>query len=301
MNKTVFIVGKDKEKINKKSLISFLDNLSNIITKLVNKKINVFIEKETYNTLEFYDLKLMSVLFTDNKNFQIGNYSRVYDCCIVFGGDGTVLETSKYFAGSNTSIIGVNFGRLGFISDIPKSIAEIVILKMINGEFVKEEKILLQTNNLNKLSLNDIVLQQNNGRILDFEVFIDDQFAYNCRGDGLIISTSTGSSAYSLAAGGSLISPEAKVLSIIPMLPQTLSYRPLIINDDSIIKIVLLKGSASLFFDGIKTNEIKQKEPIEIFKSNKSINFLHPNCEELKYNYFKTLREKLNWHLEPTK
>ena len=223
---------------------------------------------------------------------------------IVFGGDGTMVSVCRDIAGQ-IPILGINLGNLGFITDIPASTATSDILEILEkSQYDTEHRTLLSCELHHKYphtqelhnhigrAFNDVVISRNTGKSLEFSVEINGNFAYKCRGDGVITSTPTGSTAYAMSAGGSIIDPASEVFEIIPMFPQTLSCRPLIVSDEVTIKITLDHGSADIFYDGILLHgDMRPDDWVCIKKFPKKTKLIHPK----NYDFFNTLREKLGW------
>lgn len=253
----------------------------------------VYIETETWSS--FKDL---SDTISES---MVGKYELIgkMGCLgIVIGGDGTMLEAARKLASWGTSLIGINQGRLGFITDIPKDEAVATIKSMLAGDCTIERRPLIETiigESRAGKALNDVVASRAGGRVIEFNVHIDQVFAFKSRGDGLMISTPTGSTAYALAAGGPIISPLASVFEVIPMMPQTLSYRPLVINDTSRIEMELIHGEAEIFVDGNESGTMKTGDILLAQKAKDFVNFMHP----LSYNHYQTLRGKLGWQNVP--
>lgn len=219
------------------------------------------------------------------------------DFAIIIGGDGTMVGASRDLASAEhqVKLIGINAGRLGFITDLPKNVAIEALVAMLEGNHKLEERRLLSC--LDKLALNDVVFKSTNGRVLDFAITIDGSFAYRCRADGVLITTPTGSTAYSCSANGAILFPTARVLEIVPLLPQTLSHRALVVNDDAVIGICS-KNGGTIYIDGIDGGEMISGQVYEVTLAKEVATFCHP-VGEYEYDFFKTLREKLHWYLEP--
>ena len=241
------------------------------------------------------------------------------DVVVIFGGDGTMLYTTKQLSTTSIPVLGINLGRLGFITDVPRDYNYYSIVKMLEDKAYTLEKRqmidvvkdgwTLQTKEKGQyLGLNEVVISRSTGKVIEFQVFIDGEYAYHARGDGLMIATPTGSTAYALSTGAPIIHPSAKVLEIIPIFPQTLSCRPLVVNDDVKITFKLISGEATIFVDGqeearmnVKNDFQPDRSSLTIMKSFNEINFIHPKLDDLTYSYYNTLREKLNWqHLPGT-
>ena len=226
--------------------------------------------------------------------------SRFADLIMVIGGDGTMLHWARTTAGSGTPIFGVNVRGLGFLTasswkDLPKAMNDVFA-----GKFSIESRTLLSAigqSCLDKFKLkamNDFVISRGSiPRMIRLEVKVDGEVLTTYRCDGLVISTSTGSTAYSLAAGGAIIAPEAKVISITPICPHTLSNRAVIINQQSTIEVRMLdtKREANLSADGWDCLELETKTPVIIRRNPQSVKLARLTDS----SFFKTLRHKLQW------
>ena len=226
--------------------------------------------------------------------------SRFADLIMVIGGDGTMLHWARTTAGSGTPIFGVNVGGLGFLTasswkDLPKAMNAVLA-----GKFSIESRTLLSAigqscrEKFKLKAMNDFVISRGSiPRMIRLEVKVDGEVLTTYRCDGLVISTSTGSTAYSLAAGGAIIAPEAKVISITPICPHTLSNRAVIINQQSTIEVRLLdtKREANLSADGWDCLELETKTPVIIRRNPQSVKLARLTDS----SFFKTLRHKLQW------
>lgn len=256
-------------------------------------------------------------LDSENCPGTVKDLASLVDVIVVVGGDGTLIDVARQVMDFSVPLIGVNQGRLGFITDIPADKAPETISKMLCSRTLRnvfpETRHLLSLNDMTSslgIALNDVVFNKVGGRMIEFRISIgrkDDrwlaqsvQFAYKARADGLIIATPTGSTAYALSAGGSIINPTARVIQIIPMLPQTIAYAPIIIDDTNFIHFDLVSGHAEAWIDGQGPHPVKVGgRGLTIFRSNKKVTLWHPYTKTVTYDYWETLRQKLNWHLEP--
>lgn len=226
------------------------------------------------------------------------------DLVIVIGGDGSMLYAARLMSDYDIPLLGVNRGYLGFLTDIqPQQVCE-KVAEVLAGEYKEEKRFLLEAgiesdqgseNPRCSDAVNDIVLYPGEiSRMIEFEVYINDSFVYSVRGDGLIISTPTGSTAYSLSAGGPIMSPAINAISLVPMFPHTLSSRPISISADSKVDIVFSKDNkneARLSCDGQVRFPVMPGEKISIQKRPQEMWLLHPK----DYDYFRLLRTKLGW------
>ena len=229
---------------------------------------------------------------------QLGKQS---DVVIAVGGDGNLLHAGRILSLTNTPIIGINRGKLGFLTDVSPQRLETELKPILAGEFTEEQRFLLcgQVNDAKQFNaLNDIVLFAGDAaQLVAFEVYVDDLFVYQQRSDGLIISTPTGSTAYALSAGGPLVMPDLDVTLIVPKYPHNLNTRPLIIDASSTISVIVTPAQVlpKLSFDGHSTCELKQGDRITINKQNQPLRLLHPKS----HDYFRNLRNKLGWATVP--
>lgn len=279
------------------NLQQLLINFADIIDRRGHQ---VIFHDETYtNFIKDEKLDYYNRDITDGSFSGIGSNA---DFCIVMGGDGTMLDAAKSLSAYSISILGINLGHVGFITDVPSDFDQERIVEMLEKkEYTTEARRMIKTNDgfYNKLALNDVVISRSTGKILEFKVRIDNEYAYTARGDGLMVSTPTGSTAYAMSAGGPIIHPTARVIEVIPILPQSLSCRPLIVNDTSMVDFELISGEAEVFVDGNVIRDLKPGQHLEIMRADRKVEFIHPKMKELTYSYYGTLSEKLNWHFVP--
>ncbi len=239
----------------------------------------------------------------DTQNWEIKTIQQIgetADLAIVLGGDGTMLGTARNFANFEIPLLGVNQGRLGFLTDVDKEKIPELINDLLTGKFITEQRLLLKgeifRNGIaivQNLALNDIVIDKGaTGRLIEFALFIDNEFISEQHGDGLIVSTPTGSTAYSLSAGGPIMHPNLNGFALVPLCPHTLTHRPLVVADSSQIELrVSPINDVQLHFDGQITYSLLGGDHIKIKRYEKKITFLHPP----NYNYFRTVRNKFHW------
>ena len=218
------------------------------------------------------------------------------DAVVSIGGDGTMLGAAREVVPFHVPLIGVNQGRLGFITDIPLDEHTFErIQAILSGARVVEQRSLLRLQGC--LALNDIVIQRESSKMLELEVSIDHRFAYRCRADGLLISTPTGSTAYNLSAGGSIVAPSAQVFVVTPVMPQSLSNRPLIVGDSATMQVKILAHPALVLADGLEVLHAQPGVILDIQKNPECAVFWHSATQ---YDYLETLRTKLGWHGDGT-
>ncbi|WP_269532075.1 NAD kinase [Chitinimonas sp. BJYL2] len=225
---------------------------------------------------------------------------KVADLVIVLGGDGTMLSIARLVAPYRIPLVGINQGRLGFMTDVGVDDIDAVIPRILDGDFVPEERMLLSAKVIrderevhSALAFNDVVFSRGSlGSMIEFEVFIDDQFVYSQRSDGLIVSTPTGSTAYALASGGPILHPTVPAIALVPICPQTMTARPIAVNDSATIEFMLTRGSeVKVHFDGHSHFDLREMDRVTIKRYRNSLRILHP----IGYNYYDMLRHKLHW------
>jgi NAD+ kinase len=223
------------------------------------------------------------------------------DLGLVVGGDGTMLGIGRQLAPYDIPLIGINQGRLGFITDIPLDGYQAVLASMLLGDHVQDIRPLMHAQVVrdgqpvfDALALNEVVLNRAaTSGMIELRVEVDGHFVSNQRADGLIISTPTGSSAYALSAGGPLLHPSVGGWVMVPIAPHTLSNRPVVLPNASQIAIELVAGrDASANFDMQSLASLLIGDRITVWRSAHSARFLHPKG----WNWFDTLREKLHWN-----
>jgi NAD+ kinase len=227
---------------------------------------------------------------------------------VVVGGDGTVLGSARQLAPHGVPLVGINHGRLGFITDIPLQDAKAALGRVLSGKYIVEERILLEgsvwrgdQNMFSASALNDVVLNRaGRGGMIEVRVELDDVFMYKQRADGLIIATPTGSTAYALSASGPLLHPAMNALVLVPVAPQTLSNRPIVIPDSGVLAMTLtaigrVETGASVHFDMQTWSDLQPGDRITVRRAPYTARFLHPEG----YSFFSTLRHKLHWNLMP--
>ena len=226
------------------------------------------------------------------------------DLAIVLGGDGTMLNAARQLARHRVPLVGVNQGRLGFMTDIARSDMLSCIDDLLAGRFTPENRMLLEAEVVRGgspiaagLALNEVVVDKGAiGRLIEFELFIDGEFIYNLRSDGLIVSTPTGSTAYSLSANGPILHPRVCGIALVPLCPHSLTNRPILIGDRNEIEVRIVRATDSrVHFDGQLTVDLIPLDTVRIRRSEFSICLLHPPG----YSYFAMLRQKLHWSEQP--
>jgi NAD+ kinase len=223
------------------------------------------------------------------------------DLAVVLGGDGTMLNIARTFAPFSAALVGVNQGRLGFLTDISLDTMFETIGDILDGKYVVEDRMLLSAEIYSDseavfdvLAFNDVVVSKGvRGSMIEFEVHIDGEPIYTQRSDGLIVATPTGSTAYALSAGGPILHPALRVMSLVPVCPHTLSNRPIVISSDSTVEIVVHSADdPRAHFDSHSHFELQEGDRIRIRRYAHDISLLHP----VGHSYYAMLRQKLKWN-----
>ena len=228
--------------------------------------------------------------------------ARSSDLLLVFGGDGTMLRVARAVAGLPVPLLGINAGTLGFLTAVPSSRLAEALRKIPAGRFTLEERALLEATvsrtgrvaPSTSIALNDFVLSRGQtSRLIEIEVSVNGELLTRYRCDGFIASSPTGSTAYSLAAGGAIVSPDADVLTLTPICPHTLSIRPLVVglNSEVRVRVTSPRLVATLASDGQEQVDLQTGDTVTIRRSTKTVRLLRLNGT----SFFGTLRHKFGW------
>lgn len=225
------------------------------------------------------------------------------ELAVVIGGDGSLLYAARLIGASGVPLLGINRGRLGFLTDTMPQDMQACVAAALEGRCEPDHRPLLEARLehaggvRSQLALNDVVLSKwDTGRILDFETRVDGRFVNTHGGDGLVVASATGSTAYALSCGGPIVEPHLDVLVVVPICPHTLSDRPIVIPRRSVVGVRLLERAdtrAQVTCDGVVFGELVPGQLLEVRPSEASITLLHPPG----YNYYRLLRSKLHWGL----
>lgn len=223
------------------------------------------------------------------------------DLALVVGGDGTMLGIGRLLAKFGVPLIGINQGRLGFITDIAFEDYQTVLAPMLRGDFEEDRRWMMQAQVMrdgrcvfNATAMNDVVVNRGaTSGMVELRVEVDGRFLSNQRADGLIIASPTGSTAYALSAGGPLLHPSIAGWVLVPIAPHTLSNRPIVLSDTGEITVEIVAGrDASANFDMQSLASLMHGDRITVKRSDCQMRFLHPKG----WSYFDTLRKKLHWN-----
>jgi NAD+ kinase len=239
--------------------------------------------------------------------FPVADYAGIgarADLAVVLGGDGTMLAAARSLAAAGVPLVGINQGRLGFMTDIALESVTDRLTAILGGHYALEPRTLLAAEVLRDgraiaaaTALNDVIVAKGaSGRLIELLVRIDGEFVYDLRSDGLIVATPTGSTAYALSANGPIIQPGVPALALVPISPHTLSNRPIAVSDACAIEIALQRGAdARLQCDGQPQLDLAEGDRIAVHCSPHRLKLVHPPG----YDYYAMLREKLHWSENP--
>jgi len=224
------------------------------------------------------------------------DFGKLADVVITFGGDGTLLSIARLLIHADVPIMGINVGRLGFLAEFSADEVPDAIECLLSGAYriVDRSTLVVETEALSGIAVNEILVERSaEAKMISVRAYVDDHHVADYSADGVIIATPTGSTAYSLAAGGPIVAPSAAALCITPIAPHTLTLRPLIINDDSEIRLELLHSNAvaQIVADGIVIGTIGSQNHVLIRKSAQRVKLI----KRAESTYFDLLREKLLW------
>jgi len=238
--------------------------------------------------------------FLGRRGCEVVKNGAAADLAVVVGGDGTMLAAARELVKSRVPLVGVNQGRVGFMTDIGHDDMAAGLEAILAGDYSLEERAVLDAEILRgtksimrTIALNEAVVSRGaQGRLIEFGLTIDGEFVYALRGDGIIVATPTGSTAYALSAQGPILHPAVPALAIVPLNPHTLSARPVSVSDRSVIEIsVPHAADARAHFDGFSSTDMAEGDRLVLRRSADVVRFVHPPG----YRFFATLRAKLRW------
>lgn len=278
--------------IGRMGSVKVVETLRHLKSWLIQEGYLVIIEEDTATMMPGHGLQVASKKL-------IGE---ICDLVIVVGGDGSLLGAARELAKSNVPLLGVNRGHLGFLTDISPSELERRLERVLGGEYIEESRFLLDAHVKRDgdpigfgTALNDVVLHPGRStRMIGFDLYIEGHFVYSQRSDGLIVSTPTGSTAYSLSAGGPIMHPKLDAMVLVPMFPHTLSSRPIVVDGNSEIKIIIGETNNTypqISCDGQMDISCAPGDTINIVKKPFRLRLIHPS----DHNFYATCREKLGW------
>jgi NAD+ kinase len=287
--RTIALIGKDASPAVADALLTLLDHLRNID----DGRLTVWVKAET-----------AAVLGVPEAAASFEKIAEFADVAIVIGGDGTLLSAARRLAEHDVPLVGINQGRLGFMTDIARADMLTAVDRLLAGEFTSDRRLLLDAQVwrggqqvFQTFALNDVVVNKGDiGRLIEIEVRVDGEFLYVLRADGMIVATPTGSTAYALSANGPILHPAVPGIALVPLCPHALTYRPITISDNSCVDLMLVTPQdASVHFDGQSHFDAQAGDTVRIARSEHVVTLLHPPG----YSYFAMLREKLHWSSAP--
>lgn len=230
----------------------------------------------------------------------------VSDLIIVVGGDGSLLSAARMLSRYDVPVLGVNRGRLGFLTDVSPDEIEVRVGEVLDGQYLLEKRFLLDAtvkHNGEPIgvadALNDVVVNSGtSAKMIEFELYIEGEFVYRQRSDGIIVSTPTGSTAYSLSGGGPIMHPRLDAIVLVPMFPHTLSARPIVVDGNSEIKLVICESNQSpvpLTCDGQVNLTAQPGDAVYVTKKPHKLKLIHP----LTHSFYASCRDKLGWGASP--
>lgn len=273
------------------------ENIDKVIFKIIH-----LIEKNNHDYIlddELFEINEKKFSHINKVNFVSRNeIASNCDIIISVGGDGTMLNTAYLVRNTNTPILGVNFGKLGFLAEFDLNLLTTFLKEVKEKKYVVEDRIalsgILKESKENLFAINDIVIDKGPWqKMIELEVFVDEEYVTTIMSDGIIIATPTGSTGYSLSTGGPIVNPKAEVITLSPIAPHTLTIRPLVISSNQKIKIIAHSPfeSIQVSSDGQRVNYFKPPFTMQIEKSQNPIKLVHLS----KNNYYEILRTKLFW------
>jgi NAD+ kinase len=227
------------------------------------------------------------------------------DLAVIVGGDGTMLGIARELAPHGVPLVGINLGRLGFITDIPLAHWSVALGAVLDGQFDAEDRSLLHARVtragepvFEASALNDVVVSRSSrAGMIEVQVHVDGLFMYSQRADGLIVATPTGSTAYALSCNGPILHPALHGLVLVPVAPQALSNRPIVLPASSVITMSVTEGRDPRVNCDMQTfTDLHVGDVLVVRRAEHAARFLHPSG----YSYYATLRSKLNWHEMPS-
>ena len=269
-----------------------VDSLQRLLALLATKELTVVLDDITAGLIDASGQQVC-------KREELSSHC---DLVIVVGGDGSMLNIAKYVAADQVPVIGINRGRLGFLTDNSPDDLEARVEAVLSGKYSVESRFMLDVairrkHGLESLgcALNDVVLHPGQAaQMIEFELFVNDKFVYSQESDGLIVATPTGSTAYSLSAGGPIMHPDLNAVVLVPMYPHSLNSRPIVVDGDSEIRLVVAaKGSLQpqLSCDGEVRYTASAGDEIVVSKKDVALQLVHP----LDHSFYQACRSKLGW------
>ena len=287
--KTIGLIGKPEHAAAKQTLLA-------LYSFLKKKGLKMIVDRRIAVDLQIKDLHCTDLV----------GIGQSCDLAIVVGGDGYMLGAARVLARFDIAVIGVNRGNLGFLTDLDPDNFEQPLEEVLKGDYQIEKRFLLEAQvhshghmKSSNTAVNEAVLHPDKiAHMIEFEVYINDDFMLNKRADGLIISTPTGSTAYSLSGGGPILTPNLDAISLLPMFPHTLNSRPIVVDANSCVRLKVSEENRTemqISCDSHVNLSVLPGDEVIIKKTHHELKLVHPK----NYNYFNVLRSKLGWGNKP--
>jgi NAD+ kinase len=268
------------------------ESVARLVRFLGSRGVTIAVEQET------------ATLLADQPHtvLPMARLGEVCDLIVVVGGDGSLLGAGRVLAESQVPVIGINRGALGFLADISPDTIEQKLGQVLDGDFIVDQRFLLHADVYRdgvqvggSPALNDVVVHPGTmSRMLEFSVWVDGQFVYDQRSDGLIVASPTGSTAYALSAGGPIMHPNLDAIAIVPMFPHTLTSRPLVIPGSTVIRIILghtTSTNPQVSCDSQVDIQAQTGDEVLISKYPHTLRLLYPR----DHSFYESCRSKLDW------
>lgn len=278
--------------IANKDTSSIVDTLNTVTAFLATRKLAPILDDYCADLLPDSGLK----------RFNLQKLSQDCDLAIAIGGDGTMLRAARLVADHDVPLLGINLGRLGFLTDVPADSVEEQLGEILDGNYVEDERFRLHCEVIRQDetileydAFNDVIIQKwNIAKLIELETLVNETLIHNQRADGMIVATPTGSTAYALSGGGPILHPDLDALVLVPICPHSLSNRPIAVDANSTVDIIVGTPEidhARLSCDGEIIFELMAADRVRISKKDRKVRLIHPP----HHNYFNTLRSKLSW------
>ena len=283
--KTIGLIAKTQHAGAKETLLSLYDFLQ-------KKGLNIIVDKRVAGELSCDNVKSSNLV----------GIGKRCDLAIVIGGDGYMLGAARVLSRFDIAVIGVNRGNLGFLTDLDPDDFEAPLNEVLAGKYLVEKRFLLEAQvhshghmKSSNTAVNEAVLHPDKiAHMIEFEVYVDDNFMLSQRADGLIISTPTGSTAYSLSGGGPILTPNLDAISLLPIFPHTLNSRPIVIDANSVVRLKIAESNRcemQISCDSHVNLSVLPGDEVILRKTEHQLKLVHPK----DYNYFHVLQNKLGW------
>ena len=285
-------------KVNKKikSIAIYSSKNKEIISQIANQVIEI----SNYLGVKVYMPKSSSLKNPFPRSYSDNYIVNNVDMVLSVGGDGTFLSSARRFGSKKIPILGINLGNVGFLTDIPPDDLTESLKSVFTGNYIQDTRSFIEAKKNNQkngsIALNEAVIHSGSiAKLMEYELLINDKFVFRQKADGLIVSTPTGSTAYSLSGNGPIIHPKVNAINLVPMFPHDLSARPLVVDENDLVVIRVCSGGVSkLSLDSHNTFDLKKNDIVKIGKYKNELVIVHPE----KHDFFSASRTKLGWSID---